>query len=58
MSCWWTNLQSDWNRASSDMVFEILDDLQNAEGKTIIMVEQNAKKGLEFRRYRLCPGFW
>ena len=31
-----------------DMVFEILDDLQRAEGKTIIMVEQNAKKGLEF----------
>lgn len=31
-----------------DMVFEILDDLQNAEGKTILMVEQNAKKGLEF----------
>ena len=31
-----------------DMVFEILDDLQKAEGKTIIMVEQNAKKGLEF----------
>jgi len=31
-----------------DMVFEILDDLQNAEGKTIVMVEQNAKKGLEF----------
>ncbi len=31
-----------------DMVFEILDDLQNKEGKTIIMVEQNAKKGLEF----------
>ncbi|MDH3233276.1 MAG: ABC transporter ATP-binding protein [Alphaproteobacteria bacterium] len=31
-----------------DMVFEILADLQNAEGKTIIMVEQNAKKGLEF----------
>ena len=31
-----------------DMVFEILDDLQNVEGKTIIMVEQNAKKGLEF----------
>jgi len=30
------------------MVFEILDDLQNAEGKTIVMVEQNAKKGLEF----------
>ena len=31
-----------------DMVFEILDDLQHQEGKTIIMVEQNAKKGLEF----------
>ena len=31
-----------------DMVFEILDDLQNKEGKTIIMVEQNAKKGLAF----------
>ena len=31
-----------------DMVFEILHDLQHAEGKTIIMVEQNAKKGLEF----------
>ncbi len=31
-----------------DMVFEILADLQNTEGKTIIMVEQNAKKGLEF----------
>jgi branched-chain amino acid transport system ATP-binding protein len=31
-----------------DMVFEILTDLQKAEGKTIIMVEQNAKKGLEF----------
>ncbi len=31
-----------------DMVFEILDDLQNKEKKTIIMVEQNAKKGLEF----------
>ena len=31
-----------------DMVFEILDDLQRNEGKTIIMVEQNAKKGLEF----------
>lgn len=30
------------------MVFEILYDLQNTEGKTIIMVEQNAKKGLEF----------
>jgi branched-chain amino acid transport system ATP-binding protein len=31
-----------------DMVFEILWDLQKVEGKTIIMVEQNAKKGLEF----------
>jgi branched-chain amino acid transport system ATP-binding protein len=31
-----------------DMVFDILDDLQNTAGKTIIMVEQNAKKGLEF----------
>lgn len=31
-----------------DSVFEILDDLQKVEGKTIIMVEQNAKKGLEF----------
>ena len=25
-----------------------VDDLQNTEGNTIIMVEQNAKKGLEF----------
>jgi len=31
-----------------DMVFEILDDLQHKQGKTIVMVEQNAKKGLEF----------
>jgi branched-chain amino acid transport system ATP-binding protein len=31
-----------------DMVFEILADLRDTEGKTIIMVEQNAKKGLEF----------
>ena len=31
-----------------DMVFEILEDLQRSEGKTIVMVEQNAKKGLEF----------
>ena len=31
-----------------DMLFEILDDLQNKENKTIVMVEQNAKKGLEF----------
>ena len=31
-----------------DMVFEILDDLKNTDGKTIIMGEQNAKKGLAF----------
>ncbi|MES0884610.1 hypothetical protein [Roseibium sp. SCP14] len=31
-----------------DMVFEILDDLQHRDGKTNFMVEQNAKKGLEF----------
>jgi branched-chain amino acid transport system ATP-binding protein len=31
-----------------DMVFEILGELQHKEGKTIVMVEQNAKKGLEF----------
>jgi len=31
-----------------DMVFGILDDLQREEGKTIVMVEQNAKRGLEF----------
>ena len=31
-----------------DMVFEILGDLQKRDGKTIVMVEQNAKKGLEF----------
>ena len=31
-----------------EMVFEILGDLQYSEGKTIVMVEQNAKKGLEF----------
>ncbi|HKJ95888.1 MAG TPA: ABC transporter ATP-binding protein [Gammaproteobacteria bacterium] len=31
-----------------DMVFEILADLQETEGKTILMVEQNARKGLEF----------
>ena len=31
-----------------DMVFGILEDLQKNEGKTIIMVEQNAKKGLDF----------
>jgi len=31
-----------------DMVFEILTELQRRDGKTIVMVEQNAKKGLEF----------
>jgi branched-chain amino acid transport system ATP-binding protein len=31
-----------------DTVFEILGDLQHKDGKTIIIVEQNAKKGLEF----------
>jgi branched-chain amino acid transport system ATP-binding protein len=31
-----------------DQVFEILSDLQHRDGKTILMVEQNAKKGLEF----------
>ena len=31
-----------------EMVFEILWDLQKNEKKTIILVEQNAKKGLEF----------
>jgi branched-chain amino acid transport system ATP-binding protein len=31
-----------------DMVFEILADLQQRDQRTIVMVEQNAKKGLEF----------
>src|SRR5207244_7724392 len=31
-----------------DMVFEILADLQRGSGKAIIMVEQNARKGLQF----------
>lgn len=31
-----------------DMVFEILDDLRRVDGKTILIVEQNARKGLEF----------
>ncbi|MBX6320244.1 MAG: ABC transporter ATP-binding protein [Rhodospirillaceae bacterium] len=31
-----------------DMVFEILAELQRQAGKTIVLVEQNAKKGLEF----------
>jgi branched-chain amino acid transport system ATP-binding protein len=41
------------------MVFEILDDLLHTEGKTIVMVEQNAKKGLEFADigYVLVDGY-
>jgi len=31
-----------------DLVFGILSDLRRNEGKSIVMVEQNAKKGLEF----------
>ncbi|MFZ3034677.1 MAG: ABC transporter ATP-binding protein [Parvibaculum sp.] len=31
-----------------DMVFEILKDLRDTRHKTIVMVEQNAKRGLEF----------
>ena len=31
-----------------DLVFEILSDLRRTEGKAIVMVEQNARKGLEF----------
>lgn len=31
-----------------DMVFEILAELQRGDGRTIVLVEQNAKKGLEF----------
>jgi len=31
-----------------DQVFEILAGLQHREGRTIVMVEQNARKGLEF----------
>jgi len=31
-----------------EMVFELLQDLKASEGKTILMVEQNARKGLEF----------
>ena len=32
-----------------------VDDLQNTEGKIIIMVEQNAKKGLEFADIGYVP---
>ncbi|WP_198174103.1 ATP-binding cassette domain-containing protein [Mesorhizobium xinjiangense] len=31
-----------------DMIFAILQDLQRRNGKSILMVEQNAKNGLEF----------
>jgi branched-chain amino acid transport system ATP-binding protein len=31
-----------------DMVFELRHELQHRDGKTIVMVEQNAKRGLEF----------
>ncbi len=31
-----------------DAVFRMLGDLQRGEGKTVLMVEQNARKGLEF----------
>jgi len=31
-----------------DMVFELLEELQRRDGKTIVMVEQNARKGLAF----------
>src|SRR5215813_11938518 len=31
-----------------DAVFDILGDLQHKDGKTIVIVEQNAKKGLEY----------
>ena len=43
-----------------DMVFEILADLRESEGKTIVMVEQNAKKGLAFADigYVLTAGKW
>ena len=41
-----------------DMVFEILRDLQQNEKKTIILVEQNAKKGLEFADIGYVLVFW
>jgi branched-chain amino acid transport system ATP-binding protein len=31
-----------------DMVFEVLRELRDEGGKTLILVEQNARKGLEF----------
>ena len=41
-----------------DMVFEILHDLQHNEKKTIILVEQNAKKGLEFSNIGYVLNLW
>ncbi|MEJ2449872.1 MAG: ATP-binding cassette domain-containing protein [Gammaproteobacteria bacterium] len=41
-------LLPDQHQVRSAVEFEILARLQQEEGKTIIMVEQNAKKGLEF----------
>jgi len=41
-----------------DMVFEILRDLQQTEKKTIILVEQNAKKRIRVCRHRICFSFW
>lgn len=42
-----------------DMVFEILQDLQDTHKKTIVMVEQNARKGLKFSDigYVLVSGY-
>jgi len=37
-----------------DMVFNILDELQHTDGKTIIIVEQYAKKGLVFADIGMC----
>ena len=31
-----------------DMIFDMLRELRDAHGKTLILVEQNARKGLEF----------
>ena len=45
---WWTSPSIGLEPRFIDMVFEILADLQRRDGKTIVMVEQNAKKGLEF----------
>ena len=39
-----------------DMVFEILGELQRRDGKTIVLVEQNATQGSRVCRYRLRAG--